>query len=44
VLSFAERLALGKDVLCRVFLFAEGMALGKGIFAERILCREPGAK
>ncbi len=44
VLSFAERLALGKDVLCRVFLFAEGLALGKGVIAERILCREPGAK
>jgi hypothetical protein len=27
-----------------VFLFAEGMALGEGIFAERILCREPGAR
>jgi hypothetical protein len=27
-----------------VFLFAEGMTLGKGIFAERILCREPRAR
>ena len=32
--DFAESLALGKEVLCRVPVFAEFPALGKKIFAE----------
>ena len=32
--DFAESLALGKEVLCRVPLFAECPALGKELFAE----------
>ena len=32
--DFAESLALGKEVLCRVPVFAECPALGKEIFAE----------
>ena len=32
--DFAESLALGKEVLCRVPVFAEFPALGKEIFAE----------
>jgi len=33
-IDFAESLALGKEVLCRVPVFAECPALGKEIFAE----------
>ena len=32
--DFAESLALGKEVLCRVPVFAECPALGKELFAE----------